>query len=224
MNLQKIILLSIVLIQLVGCRRSSNDVNFESDVIHDVFLEVVDSIYMDRRVMLPPKPPRYDNKTTAKDTIGYSKILAKYYSRQDSILNDKSKIKLVVDDYVEKITANDNIAITKLFNDLAIEFDNFQDSNHFRLDLSKYSRNKKFNFRYASEFPQESYWDISIDSDLPVGAISISRIQFNRDRTMGVFPASASCGGGKCGRGFLILIKKKNNNWRIAKIIDTWVS
>ena len=195
----------------------------EKNALDEVFLEIVDSIYMDRRVMLPPPSPRLDFKTNKEDTVGYHDKLKKYWSYQDSIKKDTAKIIIGVNDYVEKIWKNDKQQILEMYKDSLFVYDKSKDIKHFKLNLSTFKNNKKFAFKYLSEFPEVRFWDYQ-NNLLPVGSISVSRIQFNNAQTSGVLAASASCGGGKCGRGFLIVIEKKSGKWKIAKIIHTWLS
>ena len=45
---------------------------------------------------------------------------------------------------------------------------------------------------------------------MPVGTITVHKIHFNKTRTSGTLSANASCGGGKCGKGFKIIIENKS--------------
>jgi hypothetical protein len=218
-----IILAFIISLFLLSCEKKLSNLQIEKNALDEVFLEIVDSIYMDRRTILPPPPPRFDFKTNREDTIGYHERLKKYWSYQDSIKKDTAKIVIGVNDYAEKVGKYDKQQMLEIYKDSLFVYDKSKDLKHFKLNLSTFKNNKKFSFKYLSEFPEVRYWDFE-NNLLPVGAISVSRIQFNKTRTSGVLTASASCGGGKCGRGFLIVIDNKSGNWRITKIIHTWVS
>ncbi|PTT03811.1 hypothetical protein DBR27_10110 [Flavobacterium sp. HMWF030] len=187
----------------MGCKKKEvSEYQFEKEVMNSVFLEIVDSIYMDRRTIYPPPMPRLDFKTNKEDTIGYHDKLRRYQIEQDSIKNDKNRILLGVYDYV----VNNKIRNQKF-------------------DLTPFKNNKKFNFQYTSKFPEEIYWDLNDKkSKMPVGTITIHKIHFNKTKTSGILDASASCGGGKCGQGFQITIENKSGKWLITKIVDTWIS
>jgi hypothetical protein len=222
MKLPKFIFIIIVLLSFLGCKKEEDKLQFEKNVINNVFLEIVDSIYMDRRVMLPPPSPRVDFKTDKEDTLGYHNKLKKYNLEQDSIKNDKTKILIGVYDLVKNRVQEKELIIST-FKDSGFIYDN--STEEFNLDLTQFKNNKKFNFQNASKFPDEKSWDLSDKKSLiPVGTIEISRIQFNKTKTSGILSADASCGGGKCGRGFLIIIENKFGKWKIAKIIETSVS
>jgi hypothetical protein len=157
---------------------------------------------MDRRTMYPPPMPPIDFKTNNEDTIGYHDKLKRYQIEQDSIKKDKHRILIGVHDFVVSNGINDS-----------------------KFDLTPFKNNKKFDFQYASKFPEERFWDVNDkNSGMPVGTIKIHKIHFNKTKTLGTLSASASCGGGKCGQGFEITIENKSGKWHITKIINTWVS
>jgi hypothetical protein len=203
MKLSKFIFIILVLLSLFGCKKKEvSESDFGKDVLNSVFLEIVDSIYMDRRTMYPPPMPPIDFKTNNEDTIGYHDKLKRYQIEQDSIKKDKHRILIGVHDFVVSNGINDS-----------------------KFDLTPFKSNKKFDFQYASKFPDEIYWDVNDKkSKMPVGTIKIHKIHFNKTKTVGTLSASASCGGGKCGQGFEITIENKAGEWHIIKIANTWVS
>ena len=204
MKLSNFIFITLILLSFFGCKKKEvSDSDFEKDVLNSVFLEIVDSIYMDRRTMDPPPFPRtVDFKTGRRDTVGYQAILKKYWHDQDSIKKDKHRILIGVHDFVVSNGINDS-----------------------KFDLTPFKSNKKFDFQYASKFPDEIYWDINDKkSKMPVGIIKVHRIYFNKTKTFGTLSAWASCGGGKCGQGFTITIENKSGEWHISKIDVTSVS
>ncbi|TDO83808.1 hypothetical protein EV143_101250 [Flavobacterium chryseum] len=203
MKLSKFIFITLVLLSSFACKKKVvSESDFEKNVLNSVFIEIVDSIYMDRRTMLPPPMPRIDFKTNKQDTIGYHDKLKRYQIEQESIKNDKHRILIGVHDFVVSNGINDD-----------------------KFDLAPFKNNKKFNFQYTSKFPEEILWDIEDkDSGMPVGTIKVHKINFNRTKTLGTLEASASCGGGRCGQGFTITIENKSGKWHITKIANTWVS
>jgi hypothetical protein len=203
MKLSKFIFITLILLSFFGCKKKAvPESDFEKEVMNSVFVEIVDSIYMDRRTMEPPPMPRLDFKTNEEDTIGYHEKLKRYQIEQDSIKNDKNRILIGVYDFVVN---------NKIRND--------------KFDLTPFQNNKKFDFQYTSKFPEEQFWNIEDKkSGMPVGTIEISNIKFNKNKSLGTIIASASCGGGKCGRGFEITIENKSGKWHITNINQTWVS
>lgn len=203
MKLSKSIFITIILLSFFGCKKKEvPESNFEKDVMNSVFVEIVDSIYMDRRIISPPPPPRFNEKTNKVDTTGHHKELKEYWHYRDSIKNDRNRILIGVHDYI----VNNKIRNEKF-------------------DLTPFKNNKKFDFQYASKFPDELHWTVhNYKSGMPVGTIQISNIKFNKNKTLGTITASASCGGGTCGRGFQITIENKSGEWHITKIVNTWIS
>lgn len=190
-----------------------DDLQFEKNVLNEVFEEIADSIYRDRRVMLPPPMPRIDFKTNKKDTIGFDNRLNEYYCFQDSIKKDTTRILLAVYDSVKTSKKNSfKKSETNYVND-------------YKLDLTLFKNNKKFNFKSSSLFPDQLVWDINdFKSSLPVGVIYLCRIQFNDQKDKGTLEAASTCGGGKCGQGYLITIENKSGHWKVSKVVETWIS
>lgn len=215
----------IIILSFLGCEKKEDKLQFEKNVINNVFLEIVDSIYMDRRVMLPPPSPRTNFKTNKQDTIGYHNKLKKYWHYQDSIKNDKNRILIGVSDYIENSKNQEESPINETYLNSELPHNNHNQLSEIKFDLTPFKDNKKFDFQYTSKYPDQRDWDINDKYSLmPAGTISISRIQFNKTKTSGVLSAHASCGGGKCGRGFLITIEKKSGKWNIIEIVQTSVS
>lgn len=226
MKISKLTFITLVLLSSFGCKKKEvPESKFEKDVLYSVFVEIVDSIYMDRRVILPPPPPRFNSQTNKVDTTGHGGELKKFYHRQDSIKNDKKRILLGVFDRVTKTGSLGTELILKEIDLSRFSYDTLKEGLEFKFDLKSFENNKKFNFQYLSKFPEMNFWDLKDENNkLPVGTIEVSRIQFNKTKTQGILAATASCGSGKCGRGFLVLIENKLGKWKVKKIVQTWVS
>src|SRR3954471_5546413 len=122
MKLSKFIFITIILLSSFGCKKKElSQSDFEKEVVNSVFLEIVDSIYMDRRTMEPPPMPRLDFKTNKEDTIGHHEKLKRYKIEQDSIKKDKNRILIGVHDFVVSNGINDE-----------------------KFDLTPFKNNKKF--------------------------------------------------------------------------------
>lgn len=226
MKLSKVIFIILTLLSFLGCEKKIDDLQFEKDVLNNVFVEIVDSIYMDRRIITPPPSPRFNEETNKIDTTGLQKELKEYWHFRDSIKNDKTRILIAVYDSIKKISPQETKIILNKNNISGYGYDISKETEEFKFDLKPFKNNKKFHFESTSKFPHEKQWNLNDISNLkfPVGSISISRIQFDKTRTSGILAAGASCGGGKCGRGFFITIENKSGKWKIKRIIHTWVS
>ena len=227
MQLSKFIFISLILLSSFGCQKKEvSESNFEKEVLNSVFVEIVDSIYMDRRIVSPPPMPKIDFKTNKEDTLGFHKKLKEYWIFRDSIKKDKTRILLGVYDTMTKMSSLEIEIIQKEINLLGYRYDTLKETEEYIFDLKPFKNNKKFHFEKASKYSHEKFWDLNdvSNSKIPVGTIFLSRIQFDKTKTKGILTAGASCGGGKCGRGFLIIIGKKEEKWKVKKIIHTWES
>ena len=91
MKLSKPIFIILVFLSSFGCKKKEMpESEFEKEVLNNVFVEIVDSIYMDRRIISPPPPPRFNEKTNKVDTTGHYIELKEYWHYRDSIKNDKT--------------------------------------------------------------------------------------------------------------------------------------
>jgi hypothetical protein len=227
MKLSKAIFIVLILLSFFGCKKKEvPESDFEKDILNSVFVEIVDSIYMDRRIISPPPPPRFNEKTNKIDTTGHHKELKEYWHYRDSIKNDKTRILIGVYDKITKISTVETEIIQKEINISEYAYDILKEGEEYKFDLKPFKNNKKFHFEKTSKYLHEKDWNLNDISNylIPVGTIFISRIQFDKTKTKGILTAGASCGGGKCGRGFLIIIENKTGRWKVNKIIHTWVS
>ncbi|MBO9583044.1 MAG: hypothetical protein J7574_02670 [Flavobacterium sp.] len=227
MKLSKFIFITLTILSSFGCKKKEVPKSeFEKEVLNTVFVEIVDSIYMDRRIISPPPPPKFNEKTNKEDTTGHTAELKKYWRYTDSIKNDKKRILLGVYDHIGKISSFETEMISKEVELSKFSYDTLKEGEEFKFDLKPFKKNKKFRFESTSKYLHEKEWNLNDNSNslIPVGTIFISRIQFDKTKKSGILSAGASCGGGRCGRGFLILIENKTGKWRVNKIIQTWVS
>lgn len=230
MKLSKFIFITLILLSFFGCKKKEiekvDELRFEKDAMKNVFVEIVDSIYMDRRIITPPPPPRFNSETNKVDTTGRHKELKEYWHYRDSIKNDKTRILLGVYTDVEKISSFESEMILKQINISAYTYDISKETDSYKIDLKAFENNKRFNIQNISKYPDQDNWNLNDISNVrfPVGTIGVSRIKFNKTKTRGILSAGASCGGGKCGRDFQIIIENKSGKWKIVEVIHTGVS
>lgn len=202
----KIVFLTLIFASLLSCKKQKTAIEFEQEVFYSVFNEIVDSVYIDRKLFLPP--PFWDkekleihNKEIAeykKDTS--KRVVAIYHSVKGFLLNEELKKKLIDFDL------NDSLNFFK----------------SFKIDLSKIN-NQKLVFKYRSEFPENyNIWYGKYNFNL-AGEVYFSRIIFNKSNTKAYLQCGYSCGE-KAGQGFDVYIKKEKDKWVVEKIINTWIS
>ena len=227
MKLSKFIFITLIILSSFGCKKKElPESEFEKEVLNSVFVEIVDSIYMDRRMMLGPPPPRFNSKINKVDTTGHTAELKEYLRYKDSIKNDKKRILLGVYDNVGKISSFETEMISKEIVLSNFAYDTLKEGKEFKFDLKPFKNNKKFRFESTSKYLHENEWNLNDNSNslIPVGTVFISRIQFDKTKKTGILSAGASCGGGKCGRSFLVIIENKTGKWKVNKIIHLWDS
>lgn len=55
------------------------------------------------------------------------------------------------------------------------------------------------------------------------GLIQLSGIGYNADHNLGAVIVDVGCGG-RCGNGYIVVVKRENGSWRIANIVDSRIS
>ena len=223
-NLQKTTFIVIILILLISCEKKITEIEYEKNVLTEIFPKIVDSICVDSRKMNPP--PKYGiqtwekgqiikvdtSKVTEKERIAYQN----WKKEQSRIEKDTSKIIIGFDHFLLKFGEERNYEKVNLYN---------SKYSNFRFDYSKIQLNRKFKIKDITEFPKveklllyEQKYNFVFS-----GFLQISRIKFSKDKKSGLIEGSfAYCG--KCGIGVLIHIKEKNGKWEIEKIENTWIS
>lgn len=229
-KLLKTIFLLSFLILFTNCEKKIDEVEFEKNVLTEVFPKIVDSICLDSRKMNPP--PKFGietwkkgniikvdtTKATNKERIAYHN----WKKEQKRIDNDTSKIIIGFDQYLLNFGERRVNSESKLLNS------NF---SNFKFDCSKIKLNNKFKIKNITEFPKAEklllahkvlLYELKYNFVFS-GFLEISRIKFDKNKKSGVLEGSfAYCG--KCGRGYRIYIKEINGKWIIEKMEDTWIS
>ncbi len=238
-----IILLLTVCLLLWNCKSENKTPNIDSseDVFYEIFPQLVNHIYKDRRVIpIPPPPPDilekkgYNVKGNLKKAYNRwekseenEKIIKEWNRKKDSIEKDTTSIYLSVPDYVSITEKNDSILLIKHFFDKKIHVDlssNFENKN-FKIDLKRLkSNNPKLKFKYLSKFPKgKDLWNKNYDF-LYHGSLNFTKIIFDKTNQYGVLNIGIAQGKLN-GYGCRVFIKvNEQNKWVIDKIENTWVS
>ena len=214
-----------------------SETEFEQDVFYEIFPSILDSIYYDRRKFPPPPPPspeffdKYESIDEAieayKKTDIYIQAIKDYEIKKDSLNRDTSPIYFAISDSIKSFDREDMYQLMKHFKNqnIVLESNDIELKNGFKIDLIKLkANNKKFRFKYQSEFPKgREFW--RTEYDFYVGAkIGFSRILFDKSKSYGVLNGGFGMGILN-GSGFRIFIRKNDKGkWIIDKIIDTWIS
>lgn len=100
-----ILFLSII---FLSCEKSKSQIEIEKEVFIEIFPDVIDSIYMDRRLFLhfPPFPKRIYDKNgnfIKDDTIGLALKFKKHKLEEEKIKSDTINTKIAIDDFLTPI-------------------------------------------------------------------------------------------------------------------------
>lgn len=171
-----------------------NSADFEQKVFDEIFVTAVDSTLIDMRTYTGFQYSDKQRDSIKKDTL--NRVVA------FNIENNKVPIDFLTQIPKKYKTINDSI---------------------WNFNLEKY-KSPKYIFKNDSELTldrelvdwQKKYTKFS-------GALSFSKIYFDKQRQNGVFEANYYCGS-KCGVGFLVYLKKIKNNWKVIKTERSWIS
>lgn len=219
-------------VTFISCdqRKNSNCTEFEQDVFYEIFPAVIDSLFMDRRLMPPaPPPPGLSNEEFEQwmQSEEHAESLKDWFRKRDSLKQDLTLIYFAVSDSVVGANNLDPQSLIDVYSNIepTIQPSECTYENNFKINLSKLrSINPKLRFKYRSEFPDgRAFW--RADYDFFVGAkIGFSRMLFDRSRSYGMLTAGFNYGIHN-GYGYRIFIRKnKNEQWIIDEIKRIWIS
>lgn len=203
-----------------------NDIEFEKNVMNEIFPSLIDSTCIDSRFLKLSPPlgkPIYDanDNYIGSDTTEIKTERENWEKEISRIKNDTSKVVIAFNPIIET-TEKDNQ------NKLADHFGKniIQDSikiEQYRIDFENIKLNQNYKLKDLSKFPNgDTIWKTKYKFIFS-GVFSVSRIQFDKQKKYGVLSAGFVCDR-HCGQGFRIFIKKVNDKWIIDEVEETWIS
>lgn len=219
-----------ILIILSSCEIQQSELEFEKEVFNEIFSELVDSTFYDYRILQPsPTIPPPPNGTIISDSLNkenrkrYQKFLENYEKRKIEIEKDTARIVIAINDTISRPFRTNYKTLSKYFENIKFEKDTLEKKIEYKINLSEFKKNKKFEFKYHSEFPKgREIW--RTEYPFYLGAVmSFSRIYFDKNKKFGVLESGTNFGI-LHGNGFRIFIKKISGKWRIEKIEGTVIS
>jgi len=191
------IVLLVISLAFARCTDKEKTIDvFESDVFSEVFPQIVDSIFIDKRTMLPPMLPSQIHDANSKfpidETIDYQNYKPDHIKKFDSIKNTDSTFLIVVE------------AKQRL------------QSSPFIRNINRFN-NKRFVYKLVSEF--NNYENILSST---AGIVRLSPIKFDEYKINGILNVEFIYDP-KAGNAFNIKIKQINNKWVITKIEITGI-
>lgn len=205
---------------LIGCNNKESDLQFEKNVVYEVYPALIDSVWVKAmRNYVPPVPPEMDpseyklnqqkesNKRFNKDLAAFKKS----HFKIDLVILDKA------------VSKRNDKQLLEHFKDAEISKENFTDTLEYKFDRKKLNAYETFYLHYVSKIPRKNERKIYNQCCYSVrGIIILSRIQFDSEKKYGVLTADIECGD-MCGYGYRIYIKKEKNKWVLDKIEDAWI-
>ncbi|QKJ64624.1 hypothetical protein [Flavobacterium sp. M31R6] len=224
----EIIFTLIISFTIFSCEKKNSNLEFEKEIINNLFVEMVDSIHKDPRIYLtfPPFPDIiYDQKGNeiGVDSTEYKIEIVKYNHKEELRKKDTTKLVIGVSEKIYKPSKYEYESIQSYFKTLKLQIDTTSNSIENKIDLENFKNNNKFRFRYLSEFPEGAN-NLNNDGTFKFsGGIAFSKIIFDKRKQLGILCGNYLCAP-RCGIGYLIIIEKINNKWKIKQIEQTWQS
>ncbi|WP_289661718.1 hypothetical protein [Flavobacterium panacagri] len=232
-KLKSLVIISVIIL-FSSCEKKITDLEFEKNVMTEIFPSLIDSTCIDIRLFtnFPPKygEPIYDKTghyigvDSTKATKEQKQKLLEWKINTEKIKQDTSKIIIAFDPVIEYSSEDLIEYLEKHFKNTKPFVPKEKVYNEYTLDFKNIKLNNRFELRHANQFPKErgKIWETKYNFNFS-GAVFFSRIQFDQNKSFGVLNGGFACGR-LCGQGFRIYIKKNKNKWIIDHIEETWVS
>ena len=208
---------------LTGCNNKESDLQFEKNVMYEVYPDLIDSIWVNASYRYVP-PPLPQIKNTPEYRIQHKIEYKKQFNEE---LAQYKKTGFIIDLLVlDKITrAKENQKELKAhFKDAIVLQGNISDTLEYKIDKRKFDAYKAFRLKYLSRIPRQGkdrlYYN---ELQYQIRAVfGFSRIQFDSEKKYGILTVEMNCGT-MCGYGYRIYIKKVKNKWVVDKLEDAWI-
>jgi hypothetical protein len=212
--INKSVAISFCICLILSCKSNNNE-TLERVVFSKLFGELVNLTITDYRRLVVPSPNDFEteeNKKTFYERIETKKskifdpLVVFIRDTIDEINNEKdlfNKIK----PFLEK----------KDFESILLESKKRKGKFHidyklFKVDTAKY---KLLSFSKKREEKYKTRTDLA--------TYSLSRIYFNKEKTIGIFSLNIVYSGLN-GYGFIVIVNKKDSNWHVNELVEHWES
>lgn len=224
-NISRIFLSGIIIISLNSCENDSAKVGLNEFVVYNMLLDSLcqSIVYCQRTFIFWD----YGSVQKEKDYVKINKERNKEFQK----FIDSTEVIIIISDSLKKLDFKGHRGF--IFGKLEPSdtlFRNFIDEKSINIYNARIipenslvkERTKFLPNRKARKNNRPEWYGLYNDT-LWLGWISMSRIAFNDANNLGIF-FFEFVGGGLCGYGEYILIKKINNRWIIHQRIRKWVS
>lgn len=220
-----------------SCEKKISDLEFEKNVMTEIFPSLIDSTCYDTRLFSIP-PPIYGKRIydkegnfiavdSTKGTKEQKQKNIEWKNRLEAIEKDTSKLIVAFDPNIKRITTIENDVkedFERHFKGAKIYNSNIEADSIYIIDFKNIKIKNRFELKDRSTFPKgnREIWRTKYNFIFS-GVVFFSGIQFDKDKKYGILNGGFMCNK-LCGDGFRIYIKKIDNKWVIDKIENTWVS
>ncbi|TPG37775.1 hypothetical protein [Flavobacterium pectinovorum] len=219
-NLFRTAILLLFITLITSCNKKEKDLQFEKDVMYEVYPALIDSIWVNAVLTyVPPAPPgidpsEYKLNRRNESNKRFNKELAEFKQK-------KFPVDLI---FFDKVVVRDNSKeLQEHFKDAVISKNNNTDTLEYKLNRKKLDAYTAFHLKYVPRIPRGNDRRFYNECCYSIrGIIILSRIQFDDKKKYGVLTVGIECGD-MCGYGYLIYIKKVKDKWVIDKIEDGWI-
>lgn len=203
--------LLVLLFLFQSCEKEETDLQFEQNVLDQVFGEVVHQTYKDKRVYTfncKEGKPIFEKG----NRIGWDHPECK--KQFIALQKDTLGLVVAISDSVQPIDLDDKEFIPSAFKIL--------DTKSYRIPIADHN-NQKFQFKYLSELhPDDELENWSKKYPKFIGNLKLSKIYFDPERENGVLTVYYFCGS-NCGLGYVVYLQKNQEQWKVKKTESTWI-
>lgn len=217
-KLFKTAILLFLLTSIISCKNKEADLQFEKNVMYEVYPALIDSVWVNASYKYTPPPikdtPEYRAQNKKEYKKQFNQELAEYKKKQ-------YKVDLVILD--KAVPKENRKELREHFKDAVISENDVLDTLEYRFNRKKLDAYSAFHLLYIPRIPRGNDRRFYNDCCYSIrGLIIFSRIQFDDEKKYGILTAGINCGD-MCGYGYRIYIKKVNDKWVIDKIEDAWI-
>lgn len=199
-------LISSILLLLLSCNNEECEVAYEQKVMNELFVEMVGKIHKDPSIYLngpgPEKEHQDKQKLSGKDT---------------------PRLVVAVSDLISPPDKMDIPDILNFCKKQGVKVTLPAPSRSYKIKLQLFLDNPWYRFRYLSEFPEKGNFVKPDGTFAYDGGVAFSRIQFDKGKHIGILTGTYVCEP-KCGIGYLIIIRRYGEHWKIDQVIESWIS
>lgn len=204
----------------LSCSKENEELNIEKEVFAKLLPNMVDSVYKDPELYLNPTLSRDNQQLQVKSH--QERIPAK--SSQEILKKEKAdkQIEVSVLTTIKPISNQDTGAVTMIIKSNGLKIKLNKNLTPHKLDLTNI-RDKRYHFKPLYESLLEKNLTKKNGKTIYYVGVAFSRIQFDDNMENGILTGTYLCYS-KCGIGYVILIHKTANSWKIQKVFLDWLS